>query len=132
MGGVMLGAEGSRNKPVARYRDTLNSFHVLSQSLLPVLEIDGAGKRRHDNELSEGQFRLFGKRRGGGKGVLAVGGEAEDKRSEHMNVMLFEFAQAVGQLRPGGIEIFVNGLQAFLGNCFNPHQARLEGDRKST
>ena len=87
-----------------------------------MLEIDGAGKRRHDNELSEGQFRLFGKRRGGGKGVLAVGGEAEDKRSEHMNVMLFEFAQAVGQLRPGGIEIFVNGLQAFLGNCFNPHQ----------
>src|ERR1019366_9664019 len=96
-----------RNQPAARQRDAVHLRGCDIDSLLPLGEIDGTGKWREDDELSEGEVGSVGESRSGVEGRGPVAGQSENKRTQNVDAVAAEIFQTGNQGLAGEVEILV-------------------------
>ncbi len=77
-----------RNQPIACERDSFHSVRLLALCFLPTLKIDCAGKWRKHQKLGELQPCSLRELKCGIECLLAIAGEAKDKRAQHVHAML--------------------------------------------
>src|SRR5260370_22372508 len=101
-----------RNQPVPCNRLIAYQRGSLRLLLFPAPKIHGSGKRRHHHELGEGYARLqchldrrIERRR-------LIGREAEDEGAKHMDAVLLEGLQLLGQSLARVVEVFEDRLES--------------------
>jgi hypothetical protein len=75
-----------RNQPMSGDRNTLHLPLTVAFLGLPLLEVDGARKRREQHELREGEVRPLRQRHRGVEAVRVVARQAEDEGTQDVNV----------------------------------------------
>ena len=86
------------NEPVACHGDSIYLRRILALRFLPFLKVDGAGKGRQHDELSEGEAGLLGEIVGGIKCVRSIGGQSEDERTKNVYAVLGKDAESLDQI----------------------------------
>ena len=71
----------------------------------PFLKIHGSGERRHHDKLREGHIRLLCQIGGRLKGIRGVGRKAENKRTQHVNIVVPKRLELAHELAPAAPSI---------------------------
>jgi hypothetical protein len=114
-----LGPPGGRDEPVTRYGNAIHQSGIGLFGFLPTLEIDGAGERRHHDELRKGHAGFLRESGGGGERVGLIGGEAKDEGPEHVHAVVTERLELFDEIVAGEIEILIDSFQTFGSDRFD-------------
>ena len=122
-----FGADGGGDQPVAGdgdVADHVRSRLACSFSQRPKSTVPGNG--RHHDELGEGDAGFEGHFDGGVEGGGLVGRQAEDEGAEHVDAVLLEGLELLGERFAGVVEVLEDGLEAFGGDGFYADQGALD------
>ena len=92
----------------------------------PLGEIDGAGKRREDDELGESEIGGVSQCGSGVEGGRFVARQTKDERTQNVNAVSAEILEPIDQRLAGEIEILVNIFQAVRRDRFHADQRSLD------
>ena len=110
----------TRDQPIARQRNPLDANNGFANLLFPSVKIHCSGERSHRDKLRECKLGLFSQSSRSFEGVLAVGGQAEDKGPQNVHAMPPERAKALHKAVSAKVEILIHGFQAFRCNGLYP------------
>ena len=122
MRGVELGPPRDGNQPVPRDWHAIDVGSETSHLGGPLVEVHRAGKRSQQHELGEREIGLSGERDGRLERVLVVARQAKDERSEDMDAVFPEYAQARDEIGAGEVEPLVHILQPLFGDRLDANQ----------
>src|ERR1041385_3736025 len=111
MDSIDFGPESRWNKPVASERNPRDARLIVLHGFLPAREIHRPRIRRQHHELREREFCPFCDVCCRGKGLCAIAGQPEDKRSQHMDAILTEGPKTLDKVFSGTVKVFITSFK---------------------